>query len=120
MFERAAEEQPARIVLQNSPQPFVYELVKAWAPAGLEDFAGGYFSTELDTRYDISLRDGALLLRAGTMTLAMQPRAEGEFVGEGLLGEGEPFTVSFDKPAAPEGFLLYVSGAQGIRFTRSR
>jgi hypothetical protein len=118
VFARGTGSQPAQIVLQDSPQPYVYEFVNAWAPTGLADLAGNYFSEEANARYDISVRDGSLVLQTSTQTLALQPMATHELAGEGLLGAGEPFTLRFDKRTADGGFRLYVGGVRGVQFTR--
>jgi CubicO group peptidase (beta-lactamase class C family) len=120
LFARGAEKQSAQIVLQDSPQPYVYELVNAWTPDSPAAYVGSYSSTEAQARYDISLRDGALVLQNGAAALALRPMAAGEFVGEGLLGEGEPFTLRFGKHAARDGFRLFVGGVRGVQFSRTR
>lgn len=119
VFSRGTGSQPAQIVLQDSPQSYVYEHVDRWTPARLADFAGRYFSKEADARYEISVRDGTLVLQTKTETLALQPMATSEFAGAGLLGAGEPFTLRFGKHAAGGGFRLYVSGVRGVPFSRT-
>jgi CubicO group peptidase (beta-lactamase class C family) len=120
VFARGTEKQPAQIVLQDSPQPYVYEFVKEWTPDDLAAYVGSYSSTEAQARYDILLRDGAPVLHTGAATLALRPMAAGEFVGEGLLGEGEPFTLRFGKHAARDGFRLFVGGVRGVQFSATR
>jgi hypothetical protein len=71
-------------------------------------------------RYEISVRDGALVLQTGAATMALRPMARHEFVGEGLLGEGERFTLRFGKHAGRDGFRLYVGGVRGVQFSPTR
>ncbi len=78
------------------------------------DYAGAYYSTELDTRYDIVLRDSALVRRhrkLGDATLAAAGRDLFTYGGTTVL-----FTR--DRRGRVTGFTISQGRVRGVRFER--
>lgn len=109
----------ARIVLQDSPQPHIYEWAAAWTPRDLEVYAGRYGSTEARVSYEITVRQGQLVLRTGSDILGLRPMAHSEFEGIGLPDSDQGFTLRFEA-GANGGFRLFVDGVRGVEFSRER
>jgi CubicO group peptidase (beta-lactamase class C family) len=118
VFTRSADKHSAQVVLQDSPQPYVYEFVQPWSPANLDAYAGTYVSSEAPARFALVARDGTLFLQMGSTDLPLRPMAEREFEGLGLLGDDAPFTLRFDENVRGSGLLLFVEGLRGLRFAR--
>ena len=94
------------------------EAPEAWAPTGddLADFAGRFFSDELETFYTFSVEDGELVMyqrRLGDVTLTTGE--EDEFSGGGLS-----FAFERDRNGEVIGFYLGNVRTRDVRFGRVR
>ncbi len=94
------------------------EAPEAWAPTGddLADFAGRFFSDELETFYTFSVDDGELVMyqrRLGDVTLTTGE--EDEFSGGGLS-----FAFERDRNGEVIGFYLSNVRTRDVRFGRVR
>ena len=92
------------------------EEVEEWAPSAdeLADFAGRFFSEELETFYDVSVSDDELVAyqrRLGDAELA--PGAEDTFSGGGFT-----FTFERDRNRRVIGFYLSNGRTRDVRFMR--
>ncbi|MBK8247640.1 MAG: serine hydrolase [Gemmatimonadetes bacterium] len=98
------------------------EAEKPWAPnaAELAKYSGRYFSEELETFYEISVKDGKLTAtnrRTGTGSMA--PGAKGTFTASG--GGGEITLVfEYDKNGQVLAFYAGNGRSRDIRFARMR
>lgn len=90
------------------------------APANLVSYAGAYRSPEApEATFRLSVRNDSLVLTTGGRELPLRPAERGAFGGEGLIDEGDEFTLRFgDSPRG--GFVLNASGLRGLRFSRRR
>jgi CubicO group peptidase (beta-lactamase class C family) len=82
----------------------------------LKDYAGAYYSSELDTRYDIVVKSGALVVldRRGEETPAV-PQKKDRFLAGGFA------SISFQRNPGGEitGFTISTNRVLNLRFTRS-
>jgi CubicO group peptidase (beta-lactamase class C family) len=92
-----------------------YEKVKkvAVSLAGMEDFAGTYYSKELDVRYSLFIKDDILQVKTPRYEAAeLKPFIKDAFTG--------PFVVEFqrDKKGKVGGFLLSTGRSRNLRFEK--
>ena len=92
------------------------EVVEAWAPTveDLADFAGRFYSEELETFYDFAVEDGELIMRQRRMgRVALSPGDEDNFSGGG-------FSFGFERDRNGEviGFYLSNVRTRDVRFGR--
>lgn len=125
-FHRDTQGRAATLTLhQNGNQKatrVVGEPVRAWAPtsAELAAYAGRYFSDELETFYDVTVKDGKLLIAHRRMTAAtLTPGARETFTGTGGAAN---VTFSFERDRNGQVIAFYAGNgrARDIRFARSR
>ena len=92
------------------------EVVEAWAPTAedLADFAGRFYSEELETFYDFAVEDGELIMRQRRMgRVALSPGDEDSF-------SGGSFSFGFERDRNGEviGFYLSNVRTRDVRFGR--
>jgi CubicO group peptidase (beta-lactamase class C family) len=84
-FEGISNGHPQRMLVHNEgeKEALVFEYVEATAPpnpAQLGEFAGAYYSDELDTRYTVIVKDGKLAVRRRKFEdVALVPKSADEF-----------------------------------------
>jgi CubicO group peptidase (beta-lactamase class C family) len=98
------------------------EPVKAWAPtaAELAAFAGRYFSEELETFYDISVKDGKLIITHRRLDAApLLPGVKDTFTGTGGAAN---VTLVFERDRNGQVIAFYAGNVRSrdMRFTRIR
>lgn len=94
---------------------FVRQPAAASGAAALAAYAGSYFSEELDTRYDVAVRDSVLVRGHRKMSDAtLQPAGRDAFTMGGA-------TVLFtrDRRGRVTGFTLNDGRVRGVRFVRT-
>ena len=125
-FHRDAQGRANAITLhQNGNQRatrVVGEPVKAWAPtaAELASFAGRYFSDELETFYDVTVKDGKLMVGHRRMdATTFSPSAKETFTGSGDAGN---VTIVFERDRSGQVIAFYAGNgrARDVRFARVR
>ena len=92
------------------------EAVEAWAPTAedLADFAGRFYSEELETFYDFAVEDGELIMRQRRMgRVALSPGDEDSFSGGGFS-----FAFERDRNGRVIGFYLSNVRTRDVRFGR--
>jgi CubicO group peptidase (beta-lactamase class C family) len=120
VFIPAAPRAAPRIIVQDSPQQRSYELVPpGQSSPKLTTYLGTYRSAEVNTRFELVIRNGQLALESGGAVLPLRPVVPHEFRGAGLLWEGAPFTLSFG--TRPRGRVqLFTEGLRGVQFERTK
>lgn len=98
------------------------EPVKAWAPTAAElgAYTGRYFSEELETFYDISVKDGKLSIASRRMPAAsLTPGVKDTFTGTGGAAN---VTMVFERDRHGQVIAFYAGNvrARDIRFARVR
>ena len=91
---------------------------EAWEPglAELADFAGRFFSEELETFYAFAVEDGALVLHQRRLDRAeLEPGEEDQFSGGGLS-----FAFERDRNGQVIGFYVANGRTRDVRFGRVR
>lgn len=92
------------------------EVVEAWAPTveDLADFAGRFYSEELETFYDFAVEDGELIMRQRRMgRVVLSPGDEDSFSGGGFS-----FAFERDRNGKVIGFYLSNVRTRNVRFGR--
>lgn len=80
----------------------------------LEEFAGSYYSEELDATYRLSVEEGKLQLRIRKALLgSLSPQLKDEFLLRGMR-----FVFSRDAHGKAAGFVLNAGRVRGVRFER--
>jgi hypothetical protein len=89
-FESIGGASARRLILTfEGSSPLIYEAVKAAAPTAeqLTEYAGAYYSDEIDSIYRIAVQDGKLtLLRKKFPPLTLQATFTDAFSSDSLLG----------------------------------
>lgn len=125
-FHRDAQGKATGLTLhQNGNQKatrLVGEPVKAWAPtvAELAAYAGRYFSEELETFYEIRVKDGKLVVTHRRMEAAtLQPGVKESFTGTGAAAN---VTFAFERDRSGQVIAFYAGNGRSrdIRFGRVR
>lgn len=117
-FESTADgKQRVILTLEGTPL-IVYEAVKSVLPAAeqLAEYAGAYYSDEIDSIYRVALQEGKLtLLRKKFPALSMQPVFADAFSSGSLLG-----TIRFtrDQQQRVTGFIASGGRVRNFKFTR--
>jgi CubicO group peptidase (beta-lactamase class C family) len=118
-FETSADGSTKRMVTRNDggDKPRVYEAVIAPAPTAsqLTQYAGRYYSEELDTSYTFATKDGKLTLhRKKFEDAALTPAAVDSF------RDAELGTIKFTRNAKNEvtGFALFAGRVRNLKFAR--
>ena len=96
--------------------------MKAWAPtvAELAAYAGRYFSEELETFYEIRVKDGKLVVTHRRMEAAtLQPGVKESFTGTGAAAN---VTFAFERDRSGQVIAFYAGNGRSrdIRFGRVR
>jgi CubicO group peptidase (beta-lactamase class C family) len=125
-FHRDAQGRATALTLhQNGNQRasrLVGEPVKPWAPtaAELAAYAGRYFSEELETFYDLSVKDGKLVITHRRMDAApLQPGVKDTFTG---TGGATNVTLVFERDRNGQVIAFYAGNVRSrdMRFARVR
>ena len=117
-FESPADGKEQRLILtlEGSP-PVIYEAVKSVLPtAELTEYAGAYYSDEIDSTYRVAVQEGKLtLLRKKFPPLSMQPSFADAFSSGSLLG-----TIRFtrDQQQRVIGFTASGGRVRNFKFVR--
>ena len=123
-FHRDAQGRATGLTLhQNGNQRatrLVGEPVKAWAPTAIElaSYAGRYFSEELETFYDVTVKDGKLMVGHRRMNATVfNPGARETFTG---TGDAANVTIAFERDRNGQVIAFYAGNgrARDIRFAR--
>ncbi len=123
-FHRDAQGRATGLTLhQNGNQRatrLVGEPVKAWTPTAIElaSYAGRYFSEELETFYDVTVKDGKLMVGHRRMNATMfNPGAKETFSG---TGDAATVTIVFERDRNGQVIAFYAGNgrARDIRFAR--
>jgi hypothetical protein len=88
-FESSDTGSPRLVLTLEGNPPIVYEAVKPAAPTPeqLNEYAGAYYSDEIDSTYRVAVQDGKLtLLRKKYPPLILQPTFTDAFSTNSLLG----------------------------------
>ncbi len=108
------------ILHQNGDQPATRlpddEAPEEWAPSEgeLADFAGRFFSEEIETFYDFAVEDGGLVVRQRRLgRIALEAGEEDEFSGGGMS-----FAFERDRNGKVIGFYLSNVRTRDVRFGR--
>ena len=111
----AAARTPSRASAPTGGDSSAPEEPFALEAAALAAFAGAYYAEELDARYEIELKDGALVLKVGAhLEAPLEPRPGDELE----TARGTELQFQRDASGAPSGFLLSVRRVRGIVFER--
>jgi CubicO group peptidase (beta-lactamase class C family) len=119
-FEGAANGHPQRMLVLNEgeKEPLVFEYVAASAPpsaAALAEYAGVYYSEELDTRYTVIVRDGKLVVRRRKFEDAtLTPKSPDEFATADV--GGIKFTRDSEKRV--DGLEINAGRVRHLRFSK--
>ncbi len=121
-FEGTANGHPQRMLVLNEgeKEPLVFEYVAASAApaaASLAEYAGVYYSEELDTHYTVIVKDDKLVVRRRKFEdTALTPKAPDEFAA------ANAGTIKFtrDSQKRVAGFEINSGRVRRLRFTRER
>ena len=125
-FHRDAQGRATALTLhQNGNQRasrLVGEPAKAWAPTATElaSYAGRYFSEELETFYDVTVKDGKLMIGHRRMDATIfNPGAKETFTG---TGDAANVTVVFERDRNGQVIAFYAGNVRSrdVRFARVR
>ena len=125
-FHRDAQGRATALTLhQNGNQKatrLTGEPVKAWVPSAIElaSYAGRYFSEELETFYDVTVKDGKLMVgNRRTDATNFASGAKETFTGTGDAGN---VTIVFERDRNGQVIAFYAGNgrARDIRFARVR
>ena len=100
---------------EGNPKPKVLEAVNAPTPAELGQYAGRYYSQELDTSYTFAVREGKLVLQRKKFEDASLTSVGGDSFTDADLG-----TIKFtrDSRNAVTGFELNAGRVRHLKFAR--
>jgi CubicO group peptidase (beta-lactamase class C family) len=99
-------------------KPSVHEPVKlaSYTPQQLGEFAGRYFSPELDTTYNISPQEDKLLLRTGNWgNFLLSPRFVDSFANPEEMGS---LMFTRDRQHRVSGFVIRSGKVKNLRFNK--
>lgn len=119
-FEGLANGHPLRMLVLNDgeKEPLVFEYVEAPAEptaAALAEYAGVYYSEELDTRYTVVVKDGKLAMRRRKFEdTPLKPKSADEFTAANA--GSIKFTRDAQKRVA--GFEINAGRVRNLRFTK--
>jgi CubicO group peptidase (beta-lactamase class C family) len=116
-FEGTANGHPQRMLVLNEgeKEPLIFEYVVAPAATLLAEYAGVYYSDELDTRYTVIVKDEKLVVRRRKFEdMTLSPKASDEF---DVRGAG---TVKFarDSQKRVTGFEINAGRVRHLRFSK--
>jgi len=116
-FEISSDGSTKRMIVneEGNPKPKVLEAVNAPTPAELGQYAGRYYSQELDTSYTFALREGKLVLQRKKFEDASLTSVGGDSFTDADLG-----TIKFtrDSRNAVTGFELNAGRVRHLKFAR--
>jgi hypothetical protein len=104
-------------VTVNSQPPTVGKWMEPFAPSedALKEYAGSYYSDELDTRYDLTLKAGALQVQIGHKeTVPLLPQKKDYF----SVGDLANFQFRRDANGAITGFTASTGRVLNLKFAR--
>jgi len=119
-FERSAPGAPHRLVFAETGRPVVtLQEVRAaaYTPDQMAQFAGTYFSPELDTSYELVPQDGKLLMKTGNWgDFLLAPRFADSFANTEEMG-----TIVFTRDSRRRitGFVVRSGKVRNLRFERA-
>lgn len=117
-FENGRDGKPLRVQRVNGRYPAVaYEAVASFNPslAQLSDYAGNYYSEELDVTHSVSVKDGKLRIRVRSLPeREMNPIYADAFMA-GNLGQ-----IKFVRDSAGKvnGYEIYTGRVRHLRFNK--
>jgi CubicO group peptidase (beta-lactamase class C family) len=118
-FQSARPGAPLRMLLTEAGgKPVVQESVKAasYQPQQLNEFAGEYFSPELDTTYSIVPQGDKLLMRTGNWgDFLLSPRFVDSFANPEEMGS---LIFTRDDKKRVSGFIIRSGKVRNLRFKR--
>jgi CubicO group peptidase (beta-lactamase class C family) len=118
-FQSARPGAPLRMLLTEAGgKPVVQESVKAasYRPQQLNEFAGEYFSPELDTTYSIIPQGDKLLMRTGNWgDFLLSPRFLDSFANPEEMGS---LIFTRDDKKRVSGFIIRSGKVRNLRFNR--
>ena len=105
------------LMLDGNP-PIIYEAVKSVSPTAqqLSEYAGAYYSDEIDSTYRVAVHEGKLtLLRKKSPPLVLQPTFADAFSSDSLLG-----TIRFtrDQQQRLTGFIADGGRVKKFKFVK--
>src|SRR5262249_5016859 len=89
-------------------------------PANLKDYAGIYWSKELETFGSIVLRDGKLILQLPKTETPLSPLANGEFLARPAFTSWVTLKFSVNEAGHVEGYALSTERVRNLRYGRAR
>ena len=116
-FEAAGSGRPRAHFLRENARPEVFEPVETFAPSAeeLAEFAGTYFSEELDVTYRLEVEKSDLRVRIRTAPLrTLEPASRDSFTGPGAT----QFEFRRDAAGKITGFSLSAGRIRNVQFTR--
>jgi CubicO group peptidase (beta-lactamase class C family) len=91
------------------------------APGGGVRYAGTYYSVELDSRYEIAMRNDSLILTLRPGGSSLLQEAEPDVLVAGFPGGGAEVRLRFEwRGGAVAGFQLDAGRVKNLRFVRER
>jgi len=103
-------------VTRAGSKPEIFEAVEAVSPAAsqLQEYAGSYYSEELDTTYAFGVEEGKLYVKSkGTPRRALLPTYK-----DGFTVEGVQFEFSRDGRGRVGGFAVQAGRIRNVRFDK--
>jgi CubicO group peptidase (beta-lactamase class C family) len=110
---------PRLFFAEAGGRPSVHEPVKAasYGPRQLTEFAGVYYSPELDTSYTVTPRNDKLLLRTGNWgDFLLSPRFLDSFVNPQEMGS---IVFTRDRKMRVTGFVIRSGKVRNLRFDKT-
>jgi CubicO group peptidase (beta-lactamase class C family) len=119
-FDRASESSRRMLIKPAAGKPAVFEAMPPakTSAADLAEFAGDYYSDEIDSIYKISIKEGKLTLsRKKSIVLTPQPVFRDAFSTMSILG-----TIRFTRDAQNrvDGFKLSAGRIRGFKFVKQK
>jgi CubicO group peptidase (beta-lactamase class C family) len=113
-FEPAGAPQRIRVV-RESGEPEILERVEEFAPSPeqLAEFAGAYYSEELDVHYVCSVENGRLTVRVRSDSRALEPAWRDAFTDR-----GRQFEFTRAAQGRVTGFAVHAGRVRNIHFVR--
>lgn len=119
-FEGVAGKERPRITLnRENSKPEIFEPIEAAPPTPqqLAEYAGSYFSEELDTKYTLAVEENQLAIRGKSGSLR---KSQATFRDAFITGEGVQFEFQRDGNGRIAGFAVQAGRVRNIRFDRQK
>ena len=106
--------EPGMVVTINDADPSVFERIDPVSYTGdkLAQYAGLFYSEELDVTYEVSVGDGSLIVKLGTDGIEITPAVPDVFTGRSML------EFSRDAAGRVTSFSITSGRVRGIDFRR--